>query len=294
MKHLTNEELKWLGIDLRTIASTKGKSVEFLCAYCGNNAWKPLAWFKRSSFHCCSVSCQKLFQKKAVIRPCVICGDNFSVRPSEVKKYKSCSKPECRKKNKEGKNNPNYRHGKAYDEGRRPITKEYKMWRVSVFERDKYTCQMCGQKGGDLNADHIKPWAYFKELRYKVENGRTLCVACHKTTYKDVFQWRVKGSDELGIDFDGTIAHSSYPDFEIGEPLEGAVEALQKLHADGWKIWIHTARPSVDYIKIEEWCERHGIKIKGIVTGKPLFKYYIDDRALAFKGDWKEILDQVK
>lgn len=98
----------------------------------------------------------------------------------------------------------------------------------------------------------------------------------------------------LGIDFDNTIAHSSYPDFAIGEPLEGAVEALQKLHADGWKIWIHTARPSVDYIKIEEWCERHGIKIKGIVTGKPLFKYYIDDRALAFKGDWKEILDQVK
>ena len=27
-------------------------------------------------------------------------------------------------------------------------------WRTAVFERDDYTCQMCGERGGDLEADH--------------------------------------------------------------------------------------------------------------------------------------------
>lgn len=58
---------------------------------------------------------------------------------------------------------------------------EYKIWRKSVFERDNYTCVWCGAKG-EINADHIKPFAYFPELRFAIDNGRTLCVPCHKTT----------------------------------------------------------------------------------------------------------------
>lgn len=58
---------------------------------------------------------------------------------------------------------------------------EYKNWRKSVFARDNYKCVWCGA-GGKLNADHIKPFAYFPELRLKLENGRTLCVDCHKQT----------------------------------------------------------------------------------------------------------------
>lgn len=58
--------------------------------------------------------------------------------------------------------------------------KEYQHWRKAVFERDDHTCQECNEKGGELNADHIKPWAFFPELRYELSNGRTLCVKCHK------------------------------------------------------------------------------------------------------------------
>jgi hypothetical protein len=59
---------------------------------------------------------------------------------------------------------------------------EYRLWRESVFERDNWTCVFCGIRGGKLNADHIKPFSLFPELRFAIDNGRTLCVACHKTT----------------------------------------------------------------------------------------------------------------
>jgi len=60
---------------------------------------------------------------------------------------------------------------------------EYRLWREEVFKRDSYTCVLCGdKKGGNLNADHIKPFAYYPELRFNIDNGRTLCIECHKNT----------------------------------------------------------------------------------------------------------------
>jgi len=59
---------------------------------------------------------------------------------------------------------------------------EYRLWRESVFKRDNFTCVFCLKRGGVLNADHIKPFAYYPELRFAIDNGRTLCVPCHKTT----------------------------------------------------------------------------------------------------------------
>jgi 5-methylcytosine-specific restriction endonuclease McrA len=59
---------------------------------------------------------------------------------------------------------------------------EAKEWRVAIFERDNYTCGSCGERGGYLEADHIKPWAYFPDLRFELSNGRTLCRSCHGLT----------------------------------------------------------------------------------------------------------------
>lgn len=61
-------------------------------------------------------------------------------------------------------------------------TFEYRQWRKAVFERDNYTCVFCKIRGGWLEADHIKPFAIYPELRLNIENGRTLCKPCHKTT----------------------------------------------------------------------------------------------------------------
>lgn len=81
-----------------------------------------------------------------------------------------------------GSNHPNWKGGTTIIRKRLKTRIEYKNWRRVVFERDNFTCQICGVRGGELQADHIKPWARFPELRYEINNGRTLCIPCHKLT----------------------------------------------------------------------------------------------------------------
>jgi len=61
-------------------------------------------------------------------------------------------------------------------------TQRYKNWRTSVFKRDNYTCQFCKASGVYIEADHIKPFAFYPDLRFEITNGRTLCKECHMKT----------------------------------------------------------------------------------------------------------------
>lgn len=83
---------------------------------------------------------------------------------------------------KQGARNPNWRGGVTSEHKRLRNSAEYREWREAVFQRDNWTCQFCGVRGQDLHPDHIKPFAYFPDLRFEVSNGRTLCIPCHKTT----------------------------------------------------------------------------------------------------------------
>lgn len=72
---------------------------------------------------------------------------------------------------------------------------QYKKWRADVFRRDGWSCVVClyrSCKRGDIEADHIKPFSLFPELRTDISNGRTLCVPCHKDTksYKNAHMRR--------------------------------------------------------------------------------------------------------
>lgn len=63
---------------------------------------------------------------------------------------------------------------------------EYRQWRLSVFKRDNFTCQICGKHGGDINAHHINPWKTHLELRYSLENGVTYCRRCHIDKHRSI------------------------------------------------------------------------------------------------------------
>jgi len=155
------------------------------CLVCNNifEAW--LYSIKNGNGKFCSRSCAGAYHRgkesgrKGEKRPNVA-GANNPMRRPEVK----------------AKHRANIRRGESHpfwEGGVTPLYKiirkspEYIAWRKSVFARDSYTCQLCGLKPGngkrvDLQADHIKPFAYFPALRFDINNGRTLCVTCHKGT----------------------------------------------------------------------------------------------------------------
>ena len=68
---------------------------------------------------------------------------------------------------------------------------KYNEWRKAVFERDDYTCQSCGQRGGMLNAHHIKHFASNPDERLNPDNGITLCKDCHRGVHRGeiVLDW---------------------------------------------------------------------------------------------------------
>ena len=103
--------------------------------------------------------------------------------------------------NNSGENNHFWKGGKTKLSLQIRNSVEYSFWRKQIFERDNYTCQICGRKNkkGDkviIEADHIYPFskilddfditsieeAISCEKIWDIENGRTLCRECHKKT----------------------------------------------------------------------------------------------------------------
>ncbi len=72
----------------------------------------------------------------------------------------------------------------------------FKEWREAIFDRDDFTCQDCRRKGNSLEAHHIRSamsivkeheistleQALECEELWDIENGKTLCRACHSKT----------------------------------------------------------------------------------------------------------------
>lgn len=168
------------------------------CLTCGDTMFRVHpAEASRPSWKFCSYSCRTIHRNLI---------DNPSARPGAAAKrsvyFKQYWKknyadmmakihtPIANKKkslNQMGEKHWNWQGGKTPEKMKLRNAREVKVWRKAVWERDNYTCQECGARSGKgkvvwLNADHIKPWSQFPELRHDISNGRTLCLDCHRKT----------------------------------------------------------------------------------------------------------------
>jgi len=100
-----------------------------------------------------------------------------------------------------GSNNPNYKDGRKSLQKAIRDHKKYKHWIYRIFERDKYTCQICNSTNCHLHVHHKIPLICII-LLYKLKNlvqalkcpllwdenwGITLCIPCHNRIEKKVF-----------------------------------------------------------------------------------------------------------
>ncbi len=181
---------------------SKPKRIKTKCSYCSKEIEVISSKIDKFPMHYCSMQCKNKhygelhkgdnnikFNKIKV--KCYTCGKEFLKVRSQVDKYKFhfCTlqcKNEGYKHIFSGKNNPNYNPSKEEKEREEHRNIDgYNEWIRNVFERDKYTCQCCGDsKGGNLNAHHKYNYSEHKELRTDISNGITLCERCHVNFHK--------------------------------------------------------------------------------------------------------------
>lgn len=133
----------------------------------------------------CSRSCARSGSptKKKILNiiKCKFCSQVFSKHKSEIKKSKQnlhfCS-PECWHSFNQKENHYLWSGGQS-----ERMSPEYRKWKKSIHVRDKYLCRCClsGQK---IRAHHILPFSKYKNQRWDINNGITLCHNCHVKTYQ--------------------------------------------------------------------------------------------------------------
>lgn len=115
----------------------------------------------------------------------------------------------------------------------------------------------------------------------------------------------------VAVDLDGTLLDETSPKsvpesggVSFGAPLPGAAEAMQELVALGWRVSIYTARfgdeampdDEVERLAalISERLNQHNIVHTDVWVGrKPRAHAFVDNRAIAFDGDWPAVIEEL-
>jgi hydroxymethylpyrimidine pyrophosphatase-like HAD family hydrolase len=104
------------------------------------------------------------------------------------------------------------------------------------------------------------------------------------------------------LDIDGTIT-DDIPNDDSDRmvtclPFPGAVEAVNRLHADGHLIVFFTARPTKLFQITTEWLNRHGFKYHYVLCNKPSGGNWVwidnlDGEFRKFTGDYAAVMPEL-
>lgn len=125
------------------------------------------------------------------------------MRETKIGHFVSMETKEKQKEAKLGIKNPRWIEDRTILERNKRNDPEYKQWVRKVKKRDNNVCKLKDKNCFGYNiVHHIKSWSEYPELRYKVNNGITLCQAHHPTKKVDekrltpVFQKLVELSEQ--------------------------------------------------------------------------------------------------
>ena len=179
---------------------TRRSYIDVTCKTCGRVFQVSKNRYNAGRGIFCSKQCKNDYTPKQKKIKCDYCGKEYIAKESELNRnthhyccticahkdyrnhYSEENSANWNKSVLKGEKSPNWKGGSQRDKHNGNY--KYVDWRTSVFERDNYTCQECGQVGGKLNAHHILPWAKHIAFRYELWNGITLCESCHKQEHK--------------------------------------------------------------------------------------------------------------
>jgi len=189
MKELLSKINKGRKLSEESKEKMRKQKVRLICKFCFCEFYL-LPWEARSRKYC-SRKCSSAAKQKSIFLMCQNCCLQFVVNQKESVGRKYCSR-KCM-----------FEFIRKHPTSRmRRIRPTHNSWAYikftkRIFERDNYTCQICGRRGGLLQSDHYP--VSFAEIVFKnkiktmadaigcselwnINNGRTLCLECHKNT----------------------------------------------------------------------------------------------------------------
>lgn len=141
----------------------------------------------------CSLPCKRAWERSLIEKLCSSCGNVYTIQRNGDRRpqhtlCKSCSSRERLRKagliGLSGPDSPTWKGGHtSWQSGKLGRDKDGLSWKLQrklALERDQYTCQHCGAKGGRRNPDvhHIRP--YRVSFSHALDNLICLCQSCHK------------------------------------------------------------------------------------------------------------------
>lgn len=184
---------------IKCLTESQKQRVMTKCCYCEKEYEVVKCNYNKNKFNYCSDKCRQNGHGSEILGEnngrynsikvqCEHCGKDIFRRESKIVERNFCGRKcysEYRKIHYSKENhscwNPNISDEERLNKRK---CEEYYNWRDSVFERDNYTCQCCGEDTHNNNAHHLNGYNWDIDNRTNVDNGITLCYTCHSNFHK--------------------------------------------------------------------------------------------------------------